>query len=133
MWSATSSNRWLVISALMLERDGIEAGVSTGIRTGDTTPEQRRALVRKPPDILITTPESLYLMLTSKARETLAQVDTVIVDEIHSVAGTKRGAHLSLSLERLDALLASPAQRIGLSATVRPAEDVARFLGARTR
>lgn len=117
------------ISALMLERDGIEAGVSTGIRTGDTTPEQRRALVRKPPDILITTPESLYLMLTSKARETLAQVDTVIVDEIHSVAGTKRGAHLSLSLERLDALLASPAQRIGLSATVRPAEDVARFLG----
>ncbi len=117
------------ISTLMLEREGIEVGVSTGIRTGDTTPEQRRALVRKPPDILITTPESLYLMLTSKARETLAQVDTVIVDEIHSVAGTKRGAHLSLSLERLDALLASPAQRIGLSATVRPAEDVARFLG----
>lgn len=105
------------------------AEVSVGMRTGDTPPEERRALVRRPPRILITTPESLYLMLTSKARETLAGVRTVIVDEIHSLAGSKRGAHLSVSLERLDALLAEPAQRIGLSATVRPVEEVARFLG----
>ena len=76
--------------------------------------------MRTPPDILITTPESLYLMLTSSARETLSQVETVIVDEVHAVAGTKRGSHLALSLERLDARLAKPAQRIGLSATVRP-------------
>ena len=105
------------------------AEVRIGMRTGDTPPEERRALVRKPPDILITTPESLYLMLTSKARETLSQVRTVIVDEIHSLAGSKRGAHLGVSLERLDALLDVPAQRIGLSATVRPPEAVARFLG----
>ncbi len=117
------------ISALMLERCGTEAGVTVGIRTGDTTPEQRRALVRHPPDILITTPESLYLMLTSKARTILGSIETVIVDEIHSIAGSKRGAHLSLSLERLDALLEHPAQRIGLSATVRPLQDIARFLG----
>ena len=82
-----------------------------------------------PPDILITTPESLFLMLTSQARESLRGVETVIVDEVHAVAGTKRGAHLALSLERLDALLDRPAQRIGLSATVRPLEEVARFLG----
>ena len=87
---------------------------------------------RDPPDILITTPESLFLMLTSPARETLATVETVIVDEVHAVAATKRGAHLALSLERLDALLEKPAQRIGLSATVRPAEEVARFLGGRS-
>ena len=98
-------------------------------RTGDTTPEQRRKLVSNPPDILITTPESLYLMLTSQAREILRTVDTVIVDEVHALAGNKRGAHLSLSLERLDALLAAPAQRVGLSATVRPVDEVARFLG----
>ena len=85
-------------------------------------------MITKPPDILITTPESLFLMLTSAARETLTSVQTVIVDEVHAVAGTKRGAHLALSLERLDALLAAPAQRIGLSATVRPPEEVARFL-----
>ncbi|WP_080803351.1 DEAD/DEAH box helicase [Arabiibacter massiliensis] len=103
--------------------------VRTGMRTGDTTPDARRALVRNPPDILITTPESLYLMLTSKARETLRRVETVIVDEVHALAGTKRGAHLALSLERLDELLERPAQRVGLSATVRPAEEVARFLG----
>ncbi len=82
-----------------------------------------------PPDILITTPESLFLMLTSQARESLRGVETVIVDEVHAVAGTKRGAHLALSLERLDELLERPAQRIGLSATVRPVEEVARFLG----
>ena len=82
-----------------------------------------------PPDILITTPESLFLMLTSQARESLRGVETVIVDEVHAVAGTKRGAHLAITLERLDALLDKPAQRIGLSATVRPLEEVARFLG----
>ncbi len=99
------------------------------MRTGDTTPDQRRAIQRNPPDILITTPESLYLMLTSKAREVLRGVETVIVDEVHALAGNKRGAHLALSLERLDDLLERPAQRIGLSATVRPADEVARFLG----
>ena len=106
--------------------------ISVGVRSGDTPPNRRRELITKPPDILITTPESLFLMLTSAARETLADVQTVIVDEVHAVAGTKRGAHLALSLERLDAMLAAPAQRIGLSATVRPPEEVARFLsGAR--
>ncbi|GAA4113479.1 Lhr family helicase [Enteractinococcus coprophilus] len=103
--------------------------VRTGVRSGDTSARDRRRLVTDPPDILITTPESLYLMLTSKARETLAGVETVIVDEVHALAGNKRGAHLAVSLERLDALLDKPAQRIGLSATVRPAEEVARFLG----
>lgn len=102
--------------------------ISVGVRSGDTPPATRRTLISKPPDILITTPESLFLMLTSAARETLTQVDTVIVDEVHAVAGTKRGAHLALSLERLDQLLESPAQRIGLSATVRPHEEVGRFL-----
>ncbi|MET0979075.1 MAG: DEAD/DEAH box helicase, partial [Paeniglutamicibacter terrestris] len=103
--------------------------VSVGVRSGDTPANERRKLVTHPPDILITTPESLYLMLTSKARESLTQVHTVILDEVHAVAGTKRGAHLALSLERLDDLLATPAQRIGLSATVEPREEVARFLG----
>ncbi|MCH9731246.1 MAG: ATP-dependent helicase [Actinomycetia bacterium] len=102
--------------------------ISVAVRSGDTTPRQRRELLTKPPDILITTPESLFLMLTSAARDTLASVQTVIVDEVHAVAGTKRGAHLALSLERLDALLERPAQRIGLSATVRPPEEVAHFL-----
>jgi ATP-dependent Lhr-like helicase len=103
--------------------------VTVAMRTGDTTAEQRRAFGRTPADILITTPESLFLLLTSQARESLRGVDTVIVDEVHAVAGTKRGAHLALSLERLDALLERPAQRIGLSATVRPVDEVARFLG----
>ena len=109
--------------------------VSVGVRSGDTTQRDRRALVQRPPDILITTPESLFLMLTSAARETLRDVDTVIVDEVHAVAGTKRGSHLALSLERLDDLLTSDdgsprsARRIGLSATVRPHEEIARFLG----
>ena len=102
--------------------------VSVGVRSGDTTASDRRALLSNPPDILITTPESLYLMLTSQARETLSEVQTVIVDEVHAVAGTKRGAHLAVSLERLDALLPKPAQRIGLSATVEPRELVAQFL-----
>ncbi len=103
--------------------------VRVGVRSGDTPARERRQLASHPPDILITTPESLYLMLTSQARSTLAGVQTVIVDEVHAVAGTKRGAHLAVSLERLDALLAHPAQRIGLSATVEPKEEVARFLG----
>src|SRR5690606_30508502 len=94
-----------------------------------TPSADRRRLQQQPPDILITTPESLYLMLTSSARETLAGVETVIVDEIHAVAATKRGAHLAVTLERLDALLERPAQRIGLSATVRPIQEIARSLG----
>ncbi|MET3720601.1 MULTISPECIES: ATP-dependent helicase [unclassified Arthrobacter] len=102
--------------------------ITVGVRSGDTTTADRRSLLSNPPDILITTPESLFLMLTSKARETLTEVDTVIVDEVHAVAGTKRGAHLAVSLERLDALLPKPAQRIGLSATVEPRELVAQFL-----
>ncbi|WP_336502566.1 ATP-dependent helicase [Microbacterium paraoxydans] len=109
-------------------------GITVGVRSGDTTSSDRRKLVSDPPDILITTPESLYLMLTSRAGETLRDVHTVIIDEVHAVAATKRGAHLAVSLERLDALRRShgaetPAQRIGLSATVRPIDEVARFLG----
>ncbi|MDN5771459.1 MAG: DEAD/DEAH box helicase, partial [Microlunatus sp.] len=120
--------------------------VTVGVRSGDTSPGDRRKIVTHPPDILITTPESLFLMLTSAARDTLRHVQTVIVDEVHALAGTKRGAHLALSLERLDTLVdrsraaprrsgrpvhpdRSPTQRIGLSATVRPAERVARYLG----
>ncbi|MBD8506135.1 ATP-dependent helicase [Hoyosella sp. G463] len=111
--------------------------VRSGVRTGDTPQRERAAMLRHPPDILITTPESLFLMLTSQAREILRTVDTVIIDEIHSIAGSKRGAHLALSLERLDSLRcgdarAVAAQRIGLSATVRPHDEVARYLaGAR--
>src|SRR5262249_25180430 len=103
--------------------------IGAGLRTGDTPPDERRRLGKEPPDILITTPESLFLLLTSAARDMLRTVETVIVDEVHAVAGTKRGAHLALSLERLDGLLARPAQRIGLSATVPPLEEVSRFLG----
>jgi ATP-dependent Lhr-like helicase len=108
-----------------------EPEVRVGVRTGDTAADERRRLSSKPPDILITTPESLFLMLTSQAREGLRGVQTVIVDEVHAMAGGKRGAHLALSLERLDALRAEagPAQRIGLSATVRPPAEVAAFLG----
>jgi ATP-dependent helicase Lhr and Lhr-like helicase len=105
-----------------------EPDVRVGIRSGDTPAAERRSLARRPPDILITTPESLFLMLTSAAREALTGVETVILDEVHAVAGTKRGAHLALSLERLDRLLDRPARRIGLSATVRPVDEVARFL-----
>jgi ATP-dependent Lhr-like helicase len=111
--------------------------ISVGVRSGDTSAADRRSLVIRPPDILITTPESLFLMLTSAAREILRSVQTVIVDEVHALAGTKRGAHLEVSLERLEALTESdaadssgprPLQRIGLSATVRPPERVAAFL-----
>ncbi|MET9397183.1 ATP-dependent helicase [Kitasatospora sp. NPDC002965] len=105
-----------------------EPDVQVGIRSGDTPAADRRRFATHPPDILITTPESLFLLLTSASREALRGVDTVILDEVHAVAGTKRGAHLALSLERLDALLDRPARRIGLSATVRPVEEVARFL-----
>ncbi|MEZ3498383.1 ATP-dependent helicase [Pantoea sp. KPR_PJ] len=103
--------------------------LTVGMRSGDTTRAERAKLQRTPPDILITTPESLFLMLTSRARETLRGVTTLILDEVHAVAGSKRGSQLALSLERLDDLLAKPAQRIGLSATVRPVERVAQFLG----
>lgn len=102
--------------------------ITVGIRTGDTPADQRRSFARKPQDVLVTTPESLFLLLTSSARAALSGVETVIVDEVHAVVGTKRGAHLALSLERLDALLEQPAQRIGLSATVRPVDEVRTFL-----
>ncbi len=112
------------------DRLGVAVGdVRVGVRSGDTPADERRRIATSPPDILITTPESLFLMLTSQAREALRGVETVILDEVHAVAGTKRGAHLAVSLERLDELLDRPAQRIGLSATVRPVEEVARFLG----
>ncbi|WGD40403.1 ATP-dependent helicase [Streptomyces cathayae] len=110
-----------------------EPEVRVGIRSGDTPPAERRALSTRPPDILITTPESLFLMLTSAARDALTGVETVILDEVHAVAGTKRGAHLGLSLERLDELLPRPARRIGLSATVRPVDEIARYLSPRGR
>ncbi|MFF8789442.1 DEAD/DEAH box helicase [Streptomyces sp. NPDC015125] len=119
-----------------------EPDITVAIRSGDTPPAERRSIANRPPDILITTPESLFLMLTSSAREALAGVETVIVDEVHAVAGTKRGAHLALSLERLDELRCAgparlhhdrPARRIGLSATVRPVEEVARYLSPRRR
>ncbi|QGX08274.1 ATP-dependent helicase [Janibacter melonis] len=110
-------------------RLGLEAPqVGVSVRSGDTPANERRAFARTPTDVLITTPESLFLMLTSAAREALVGVETIIIDEIHALAGTKRGAHLALSLERLDALLPQPAQRIGLSATVRPVEEIARYL-----
>nr|WP_033293406.1 ATP-dependent helicase [Amycolatopsis jejuensis] len=102
--------------------------IEVGMRTGDTTAAERRSFGKTPPDVLVTTPESLFLILTSSARESLKGVETVIVDEVHAVAGGKRGAHLALSLERLDALLPRPAQRIGLSATVRPIDEVSAFL-----
>ncbi|WP_232820426.1 DEAD/DEAH box helicase [Brachybacterium sp. YJGR34] len=136
--------------AAQAAEDGTEAApVRVGVRSGDTPPQERRRLIAHPPDILITTPESLFLMLTSAARETLLDVETVIVDEVHAVADSKRGVHLALSLARLDALIGrgkeslarldaligrgkegrSRPQRLGLSATVEPAAEVARFLG----
>jgi ATP-dependent Lhr-like helicase len=112
------------------ERLGVAVHEPTvALRTGDTPADERRKLVRHPPDILITTPESLYLMLTSQARETLRSVDTVIVDEIHALAPTKRGAHMALTLERLEEVTEKPPQRIALSATQRPLDEIARFLG----
>lgn len=122
----------LPLTGVYAERQALnepEITLNIGMRSGDTPSAERARLLRRPPDILITTPESLFLMLTSKARTTLQGVTTVIVDEVHAVAGSKRGSQLALSLERLDALLPQPAQRIGLSATVRPVERVAAFLG----
>jgi ATP-dependent Lhr-like helicase len=118
--------------SLAAQRRG-EAAPETrvGMRTGDTPAEERRNFGKQPPDILVTTPESLYLILTSQAREALRGVEWVIVDEIHALAATKRGAHLALSLERLEALTEKPPQRIGLSATQRPLEVVAGYLGGR--
>lgn len=111
---------------------GLGAGITVGLRTGDTPQSERARMRREPPDILITTPESLYLMISSGAREILRTAETVIVDEIHAVAATKRGAHLALTLERLDHLAGSSGedriQRIGLSATQRPLRRIARFL-----
>ncbi|HJR59338.1 MAG TPA: DEAD/DEAH box helicase [Vicinamibacterales bacterium] len=114
------------------EEAGLRApGITAAVRTGDTTPAERAAMVRTPPHILVTTPESLYLLLTSdRSRQMLRTVRTVIVDEIHAVIGSRRGAHLALSLERLVAVAENPVQRIGLSATQTPIEEVARFLTA---
>jgi len=103
--------------------------ITAAVRTGDTTSSERAAMLRTPPHILVTTPESLYLLLTAaRSREMLRTVRTVIVDEIHAVIGTRRGAHLALSLERLQQVAAQPMLRIGLSATQKPIEEVARFL-----
>src|ERR1700720_2980696 len=107
---------------------GLSSALRVGVRTGDTPAKERRELIKEPPDILITTPESLYLLLTSAARETLRGVETLILDEVHAVAGTKRGAHLALSVERLERLTAVAPQRIGLSATQRPLEEIGRFV-----
>ncbi len=116
------------------ERAGRELPeVRVGSRTGDTPADARRALARDPPDILVTTPESLYLLLTSQAREVLRGVEQIVVDEVHALAGTKRGAHLALSLERLAALTGGEPQRIGLSATQRPLAAIAAFLGGAGR
>src|SRR5437879_11699635 len=119
----------LVGLRLEAERLGVQVPeISVAIRTGDTPSEERRSMERHPPDVLITTPESLFLLLTSAARQVLASVRWVILDEIHSVAATKRGAHLALSLERLCAITSTEPQRIGLSATQRPLDEVGRFL-----
>src|SRR5437660_979462 len=117
-----------------MENVGIKPpDISVAIRTGDTPADVRRSMERHPPDILITTPESLFLLLTSAARKILASVRWLIVDEIHSVASTKRGSHLALSLERLCELTRAEPQRIGLSATQKPLEEVGRFLGGAGR
>jgi ATP-dependent Lhr-like helicase len=115
--------------------EGGGQGVRVGIRTGDTPQRERAAMLRNPPDILVTTPESLYLLLTSQARRTLMGVEAVIVDEIHAVAHSKRGSHLALTLERLQALAGDgrEIQRIGLSATQNPLEEIGRFLVGPTR
>src|SRR6266851_5438463 len=111
---------------------GLRSELRVAVRTGDTPQRERAEMMRHPPDILITTPESLYLLLTSRARENLKGVRTLILDEVHAVAGTKRGAHLALSVERLQRLADEPIQRIGLSATQRPLEEIGRFVsGAR--
>jgi len=118
------------IASIARERGEELPAISVAVRSGDTPSRERQAMVRKPPHILITTPESLYILLTSPAgREMFRTVETVIVDEIHTLAGSKRGVHLALSLERLQQIAAQPVQRIGLSATIRPLDEVARYLG----
>src|SRR5256714_11021855 len=107
---------------------GLESSVRVAVRTGDTPTKERRELLKHPPDILITTPESLFLMLTSQARDILGGVETLILDEVHAIAGVKRGAHLAISIERLQSLVEQPMQRIGLSATQRPIEEIGRFV-----
>ena len=117
------------LRAAFLAAEGRDVEIRSAVRTGDTPASRRQAIVRRPPHILVTTPESLYLMLTSPSgRRVLGTVRTLIVDEIHAVVGNRRGSHLALSMERLAALLPGPLQRIGLSATQRPVEEVARFL-----
>src|SRR5579864_5052539 len=124
----------LVGIGLAAQRLGLKPpDIQVAIRTGDTPADTRRYIQRAPPDVLITTPGSLYLLLTSRAEEILKSVRWVIVDEIHSVAGTKRGAHLALSLERLERVTEQPLQRIGLSATQRPLDEIGRFLGGTDR
>ena len=119
--------------ANMAQREGIPFRMpEISVRTGDTSPKERARFRKHPGDILITTPESLYLLLTSEAGESLRSVETVIIDEIHALVPSKRGAHMALSIERLEALTGRPLQRIGLSATQRPLEEVARFLGGAT-
>src|SRR5690349_2297976 len=117
------------IRLALKENGNGEVDVRAAVRTGDTPSSKRQALLRKPPHILVTTPESLYLLLTSvSGRKMLSTVRTLIVDEIHAVVGNRRGSHLALSMERLAALARGPLQRIGLSATQKPIEEVARFL-----
>ena len=116
------------IGAVAARRGVTLPEITVAVRSGDTPSGDRRSFARDGADILITTPESLFLLLTSRAREMLTGIRTVIIDEVHAVAGSKRGAHLAVSLDRLDTLLDSPAQRVGLSATVRPVDEVARFL-----
>src|SRR5437667_7406561 len=116
------------------ERGMLVPPIRTAVRTGDTLAHERRAMLARPPHILVTTPESLYILLTAaKSREILKDVETVIVDEIHAVADDKRGAHLTLSLERLEALTYRSPVRIGLSATQKPIEEVAHFLAGNSR
>src|SRR5437867_2045942 len=117
------------IRAALKAAEGRDVDVRAAVRTGDTPASKRQAMLRRPPHILVTTPESLYLLLTSRSgRELLTTVRTLIVDEIHAVVGNRRGSHLALSMERLAALVKGPLQRIGLSATQKPIEEVARFL-----
>src|SRR5262245_4516877 len=112
---------------------GLESELRVAVRTGDTPAKERREMLKHPPDILITTPESLFLLLTSAAREVLRGIETLILDEVHAVAGTKRGAHMAVSVERLERLTERPFQRIGLSATQRPLEEIGRFVSGGRR
>ena len=112
---------------------GLGSKLTVGVRTGDTPQRDRQRMLRTPPDVLITTPESLFLLLTSQGREMLRSVETLILDEVHAVAGTKRGAHLAISLERLERVVERPFQRIGLSATQRPLAEIGRFVAGTRR